>query len=161
ATFDVPGRAATPNLENRTLFGIAPDWRGYSGESRRYRLIYPGRAAMQWFGLYTDAEGLYVGSHDKTLQTTTLNLMNFDEGLSLPFIEYPFLRPGEAWSSESFVVAVDGGDWHRGSKRYRRWVETWMQLSDTPRWIQNMDGWLLSMIKFPGGRINWNYRGLL
>jgi hypothetical protein len=34
ATFDVPGRAKTPSVENRATWAIAPGWPGYSDEAR-------------------------------------------------------------------------------------------------------------------------------
>lgn len=156
---------------SRSYFSASPDWLGYSVEARRLRAVYPGRACMQWFGLYNDHEGLYLASHDTSRQTSALNLVNHDDGLALSFIKYPFVRPetsprqpGASWRSAPFVVAVDNADipeagcsWHAGARRYRRWADTWLKLPDVPAWVRAMDGWLLTFLKWPFGRINWTF----
>jgi hypothetical protein len=157
AVFDAPGAGSTTNVGHRSYFATSPDWLGYSLEARRMRLVYPGRANMQWFGLYNDREGLYLGSYDTSRQTTALNLVKVDGHLSLSFIRYPFVARDEHWTSPPFVVAVDAGDWHAGARRYRRWADTWLRLPEVPRWIRDMDGWLLTFLKWPYGRINQSY----
>ena len=95
------------------------------------RHFYPGAASMQWMGLYGERGSLYVASHDRTLQTTALNaVLNVgptakDDSLSLGFIKYPFVQPGQTWRSEPFVVAVHDRPWHHDARRYRAFADTW------------------------------------
>ena len=64
------------------------------------RELYPGKASMQWMGVYGAQEGLYLCSEDRSLQTTCLNVeRNFapaqaEDSLLLCFIKYPGQRQG-------------------------------------------------------------------
>lgn len=109
------------------------------------RELYPGKASMQWMGLYSAREGLYACSADQSLQTTCLNAernfgpMPADDSLSLCFIKYPGQRVG-TWSSAPVVVSPHTGDWHAGARRYRAWADTWIRPATPPDWVQRLPG---------------------
>lgn len=112
-------------------------------------LIYPRGgpkgAAMSWAGLFNESCGIYVGSHDTTGRTTTMNLERTvkDPSLSLGFGRFPFLKAGESWKSPLSVIALEQGDWHAGARRYRRWAEsTWWKAPQPPDWVKRFQGWL-------------------
>lgn len=106
------------------------------------RLTYPWPASMQWYAINNGQEGIYLGSHDKTLMTTALNIMGHGtSGLSASMVKYPFVRTGETWTSEPVIVRLHRGTWHEASRGYRAWARTWMSDPNPPEWIQRSAGW--------------------
>ncbi|MCC7355798.1 MAG: hypothetical protein IT330_18805 [Anaerolineae bacterium] len=159
---DSGGRIWNPR---RAIREPVPGWLGYSREWRHLRTTYPGRACMQWYGLYNDREGIYLASYDRSLQTTGFNVINEDPGLSFSFVKYPFIKKGETFRSAPFVIALDRSDpdrpggecWHLGAKRYRRWAATWIRLPEVPKWLPDIDGWHHNIMKQQFGRIHHTY----
>jgi hypothetical protein len=125
------------------------------------RLTYPFPAGMQWYTLNNGEEGLYVGSHDKTLMTTTLQVMaHQDKALSASVVKYPFVKVGETWTSEPVVVRLYQGDWHVAAKTYRAWADTWMERTKPPDWLRRLPGWVLPSFKGQSGHVNATYKDL-
>lgn len=122
--------------------------------------LYPGRASMQWFDLYNGGEGLYVGSHDASHQTTCLHAERDVKTnvLRLGVIRYPFLSRGGSWRSAPVVYAAHAGDWHAGSRIYRTWMEgSGWTAPVNPQWVRNWKGWLRVILKQHHGEVNWDY----
>jgi hypothetical protein len=127
--------------------------------------LYPGgrSASMQWYDLYNEAEGIYIGSHDVSMQNTCLHVeQDVKTGtLRLGVCRYPFVSQGETWRSEPLVFAAHAGDWHSGSRIYRSWIEsTGWQIQENPAWIRHMKGWNRVILKKQYGEINWPYQEL-
>jgi hypothetical protein len=126
------------------------------------RELYPGKASMQWMGVYDETEGLYLCSEDTSLQTTCLNAeRNFgttavDDSLLLCFIKYPGQRLG-TWQSAPVVVSPHTGDWHMGAKRYRTWSDTWITPATPPDWIQKMTGLQDTILREQYGKVVYDY----
>ncbi len=128
------------------------------------RDFYPGRASMQWLGLYGASGSLYVGSHDSSLQTTATNtVLNFgptseEDSLSLGFIKYPFVAPGETWQSAPFVVAVHADLWRRDARRYRAFCDTYQDHSRSkPAWVRDMPAMQDVVMMHQHGRVKFRY----
>ena len=128
------------------------------------RDFYPGKVSMQWLGLYGSEGGLYIGSHDTSLQTTAANVMlnigNMpdDDSLSLGFIKYPFVKPGEQWRGEPFVIAVHGEGWHRDAHRYRAFADTYQDHTrEKPGWVRDMPAMQDVVMLHQNGRVNYAY----
>ena len=128
------------------------------------RHFYPGAASMQWLGLYGEQGSLYIGSHDTSLQTTALNAMLnvadalAGDSLSLGFIKYPFVKPGERWRSAPFVVAVHDGSWHADARRYRAFADTWQDhRRERPDWVRDMPAMQDVIMLHQYGRVNYRY----
>ena len=128
------------------------------------REFYPGRAAMQWLGYYGDSGSLYVGSHDRSLQTTAVQaLLNVaDEpardSVSLGFIKYPFLPTGGTWQSAPFVVAVHSAGWHADARRYRAFVDGWQDHNrPKPDWVRDAPSMHDIVMLHQFGRVNVRY----
>ncbi len=133
---------------------------GRRGEAS-LRLTYPFPASMQWYTFNNGDEGLYIGSHDKTLMTTCLNVMaHQDKAISASIVKYPFVKIGETWTSEPVVVQLYRGDWHVAAKTYRAWADTWMERTKPPEWLRRMPGWVLPSFKGQSGHINGAYADL-
>lgn len=124
---------------------------------RAYQMTYPWPACMQWFALSNGEESIYVGSHDQSLMTTTLNVMAHNNCLSLSMVKYPFVKTGESWSCPPTVIRLYSGDWHEGARFYRTWAETWMPKPNPPEWMHHMNGWIIPNLKSQNGS---RYRGV-
>ncbi len=126
------------------------------------RELYPGKASMQWMGLYGDSEGLYLCSEDSSLQTICINAeRNFgatavDDSLLFCFIKYPGQSLG-TWKSAPVVISPHIGDWHTGAKRYRSWTDTWITPSVPPDWVQKMTGLQDTILREQYGKIVYDY----
>jgi hypothetical protein len=124
------------------------------------RLSYPGAASMQWFAVTTgDGYGLYIGSHDTSLQATPLQVdMDSDQRrLELAISKFPLCGPGESWRSAPFFVAPFRGSWHAAARRYRAWADSWFRPVRRPGWVAESSGWQLSILKQQNGEIMWRY----
>jgi hypothetical protein len=116
-----------------------------------YQITYPWPASMQWYTLSNGEEGIYVASHDKSLMTTTLNVMADRTGLSFSMVKYPFVKIGETWTSAPTVIRLYNGDWHEAAKGYRLWADTWMPKPNPPKWMRRINGWIIPNLKTQNG----------
>ncbi len=131
---------------------------------RDINLLYPGRASMQWYDLNNKKEGIYVGSHDPSMQITNLHVERdvSHNSLRLCINKYVLTGIGEKWECAPIVFAVHKGDWHEGSKIYRRWIESagiWTAPACV-EWVRNLSGWLRIILKSQYGEINFKYSQL-
>lgn len=62
------------------------------------------------------------------------NLKHHKEGicLSWAWVNYPFIKPGQTWTSPKVGIAVHQQDWHATADRYRIWMEGWWHAPETP-----------------------------
>jgi hypothetical protein len=125
--------------------------RGGGFRNAFYRITYPWPASMQWYTLNNGDEGLYIGSHDKSLMTTTLNVMANRDGLVASMVKYPFVKYGETWTSAPTIMRVFTGDWHEGARFYRSWASTWMPKPNPPQWLRHINGWIIPNLKAQNG----------
>jgi hypothetical protein len=138
--------------------GINGDLRpGATRNVNYYRITYPWPASMQWYALNNGDEGLYIGSHDKSLMTTTLNIMADGSGLSATMVKYPFVKYGETWTSAPTVMRILNGDWHEGAHCYGAWANAWMPKPNPPQWVRHVNGWIIPNLKAQNGS---SYRGV-
>ncbi|NBC04223.1 MAG: hypothetical protein GVY20_11020 [Bacteroidetes bacterium] len=121
------------------------------------RSQYPGLLTMQWMGYANDDNGLYIASLDSTLQTTHFDASSGDGLLSFQITKYPHIEQGEKWSSAPFVISPHQGSWHVAADKYRKWADTWMQKAPVPEWVQNSNGWFLTIMKQQNGNKMWDY----
>lgn len=122
--------------------------------------LYPGECSMQWYDLYNEKCGIYVGSHDSTGSTVCLHIERDVKHnlLGLGMIFYPFCETGEIWRSEPVVYVPHKGDWHAGAKIYRSWMESVGYTPPvSPDWMQCFEGWLRVILKPQHCEINWDY----
>jgi len=124
-------------------------------------LYQDGRASMQWYDWYNDAEGLYCGSEDTTRQALGLHIERDvpRNVLRFGFIRYPMLEQGESWAGQAMDFFPHLGDWHAGAKLYRAWMvrDGGFVPPVRPQWCQDLTGWLRLIFKQHHGEINWDY----
>ena len=139
---------------------------------RQYDLQYPRNAASNCFAFAGPGNGLYFGSHDRSLQQTWHGLRTYpDEGtightttdfkhLEAGFYRYPNAMYGDSWSNDASVVVPYEGDWTATSRIYRRWADTWWKHGDVPQWVQDMTGWQRIIFKHQYGEYLRKYTDL-
>ncbi|MGE5569584.1 MAG: DUF6259 domain-containing protein [Rhodospirillales bacterium] len=167
--------AAAGSPAEPTGFGSNPTWSYSDTGAPNYRLTYPYPACMQWFTFNNGKEGLYIGSHDKTLMTTVLDvadgavnrrvtvwdperaLSDAEKVMSASIVKFPFVGAGETWNSEPVVVRLYQGDWHEAARTYRAWADTWMQKPNPPKWLRRAPGWVRTTLKGQSGQIRATY----
>lgn len=122
---------------------------------------YPGHSSMQWFTLYNEKESIYVGNHDKEhrILCQQIERRTADNTLRLGMCQYPFLENGESYAAPPVVYALLEGDWHAGSKFYRKWmVEDYgWKAPQRPDWAQEFQGWLRVIFRTQSGEYNFRF----
>jgi len=104
-------------------------------------------------GLVPPASGLYFASYDPRFQQVDIEAVPdaARKTLAMGMRTLAFLEPGEAWQSQTFVVATHAGDWHWAADRYRADSARWLKKRDVPDWVADSDGW------FGSGGPNYRY----
>ena len=119
---------------------------------------YPsGSCAMQWMGVCDDTSGVYVGHHDPTAGTKTLQATCAGEGpystlrIDVPAENATVAGNGYKMQGE-VVVGVTGGGWWPMTRIYRSFLEKsapwWPEpksysRSDYPKWVEDVQTWAL------------------
>jgi hypothetical protein len=128
---------------------MAPDQNGV-----KMGALYPGAAAaMNCFAFAGERHGLYLGSHDPSLQTTLHLLRLVGDELQAGFVKYPFVTSGGTWASAEFVLAPYAGNWHVAAKKYRAWANSWFVPPQQPDWVRRMTGWQRIILKHQYGEV--------
>jgi Domain of unknown function (DUF6259) len=142
-------------------FGANPTWLHSDTGAPDYRLTYPYPGCMQWFTFNNGEEGLYFGSHDKTLMSTVLDVAaDAHKAMSASIVKFPFVKAGETWNSEPAVVRLYQGDWHEAARTYRAWAETWIQKPNPPEWVRRAPGLIQPFLKDQNGLVFSTYADL-
>ena len=114
---------------------------------------------MPWLALDAGDSGLYLASHDASLQTVTLNAdaQRVAGCIALSVGLLPFCAPGEAVTTAPVVVRPYAGTWHEAATCYRRWADEWFRQIRRPGWVRDATGWQLVILKQQNGEIHWPY----
>ena len=122
---------------------------------------YPGSSCMQWFSLYNENESIYVGNHDVNHLIICQHVERrvTDNTLRMGICQYPFLEKGESFRTPPIVYALLEGDWHSGSKLYRKWMdeEYGWKAPIRPQWAQEFEGWLRCIFRVQSGEFNFRF----
>lgn len=123
---------------------------------------YPTRLFMPWMALDAGDCGLYVGCHDDSLQTLTLNAdaTGAVDAVALSVGHLPFCAPGESVTCAPVVLRPYRGPWHEAAARYRRWADAWFKPVEPPAWLRDASGWQLVILKQQNGELHWPYADL-
>ena len=124
-------------------------------------LPYPGYSCMQWFALYNDNECLYVGNEDVNHLIISQHIERrvADNTLRMGICQYPFLKNGEEFTTPAIAYAFLEGDWHSGSKYYRKWMDEVYGWKPPVRsdWMQEFQGWLRCIFRVQSGESNFRF----
>jgi Domain of unknown function (DUF6259) len=136
---------------------------------------------MQWVDIHNPrlGLGLYLGSHDETTDITWFHLqlrpclvqrtkqnrwplrsdLHDDSpiGLNISVVKLPYLKPGETVELAPICLHVHDGDWHSAADRYRRWMDTWMEVAPKPLWVQQGMSYQESGVFYPHGKVDYTF----
>lgn len=123
---------------------------------------YPNETFVPWLALDAGDSGLYIASHDASLETTILgaDACSVAGAIVLSVGLFPFCAPGETATTAPVVVRPYTGTWHQAAMRYRRWADTWFAPVERPAWVRDATGWQLVILKQQNGEIHWPYTDL-
>ena len=146
--------------------GNRPPYMAPSQYFRQMDLKYPSHTSANCFAFVGQSQGLYFGSHDPSFQDTWHGLRvypgatgNFDV-LEAGLYKYPNCMKGQVWTCDANVIAPYSGSWHRTSKIYRKWADTWWRQRDVPRWVRKMKGWQRVIFRHQYGETLFRYADL-
>lgn len=127
-------------------------------------LPYPGFGSMQWYSLCNASEGIYIANHDPKTRIICLHVERTvaTESLRLGVAQYPFLSRGESYEGPTVVYAMLDGDWHKGARIYRQWMEdccNWIA-PDMPLWTKEFQGWLRCIFRPQNGEHNFTFKDI-
>jgi len=151
---------------------------GLGAEASEWWTDYPGMM-MPWTDLYeADADtGLYLGYHDPVFRFSSWHYYlhprdtgrsdawfkpeetDLPIGLVFSHVRYPFIQNGETFDTGEFIVRVHKGDWHHGSKFYRKWFLEHFPFDKSRSWLRKKSAWFTSIIYQPEDRIVTDYAG--
>jgi hypothetical protein len=146
--------------------GNNPPYMGPSQFFRQMDLKYPSVTAANCFALIGDSQGLYLGSHDTTFQETWHGLRLYPDGkgnfteLEVGLYKYPNCVYGQSWSCNANVIAAYSGDWHKTSRLYRSWADSWWKHALPPLWVQKMKSWQRIIFRHQYGETFFRYKDL-
>ena len=134
---------------------------------RQYDCRYGASASMNCYILAGEKQGLYVGSHDATIQDTWhgLRLYADKEGkfteLEFGLFKYPQAFVGEKWLNDSNIISPYSGTWHAAADKYGKWVRSsWWDHHEAPQWIREMKSWQRVIFKHQYGNYLFKYSDL-
>ena len=143
---------------------------------------YPTFMSITPFMLLCDSsQGIYVGVHDKEMNTVSfmlelrpgyLDSMNnvppdtFEiggkpAGFMFSPVRFPFLKSGESTELAPVVLHFYEGSWHKGIDRYIAWRNSWFKRYPAPKWIEDVDAWLTLHINSPEDCCRYEYKELV
>ncbi len=123
----------------------------------RRSVLYPGFAATNSFVLENDNEGLYFASYDPTFQFTLHLLGADDSGINAGMVKYPFIKQGESWKADHYVVSPYQGSWHVAARKYRSWADSWFVKRKPMADVVNMNGWQRIIMRHQYGEVHYRY----
>ena len=134
---------------------------------RQYDCLYGATASMNCYILAGEKQGLYVGSHDATIQDTWHGLRLYADKdkkfteLEFGLFKYPQCFVGEKWSNNSNILSPYVGSWHKAADKYGKWVRaSWWDHHDAPQWIREMKSWQRVIFKHQYGNYLFKYSDL-
>ena len=134
---------------------------------RQYDCLYGATASMNCYILAGEKQGLYVGSHDASIQDTWHGLRLYADKdkkfteLELGLFKYPQCFTGEKWSNNSNIISPYCGSWHNAADKYGKWVRTtWWDHHEAPQWIREMKSWQRVIFKHQYGNYLFKYSDL-
>lgn len=128
---------------------------------------YGASASMNCYILAGEKQGLYVGSHDASIQDTWHGLRVYadkDGAFVEPefgLFKYPQCFAGEKWANDSNILSPYCGTWHKAADKYGAWVRaTWWDYHEVPQWIREMKSWQRVIFKHQYGKYLFKYSDL-
>ncbi|HEV8506289.1 MAG TPA: DUF6259 domain-containing protein [Chitinophagaceae bacterium] len=80
-------------------------------------------------------------------------------GLTMGWVNTPYTKRG-IFSSAPVVLQVHNGDWHEGSRIYRKWFDKYYKVKREPTWLRNEMAWQSIILMNSEDAINYKFSDL-
>lgn len=170
---------SSTNMIIENIFSDFPitEWTLSSGPAEKYK-SYPGKLLpMPWEEIYSSKNfGLYLGYHDDIFRYSTWHYYLYPNvsgnekawltkeqakgepvGLVFSHVRYPFIANGETLDSGDFIIRIHEGDWHTGSKFYRKWFTDRWPVDKSDHWLRKQSSWFTAIGYQPEDKIVCDY----
>lgn len=154
-----------PSIEawKNSKLNAAPGYQGLDEVFRREILHYPGKmATTNSYILDGGDEGVYLGSHDTSFQTT-LHIAQAnveDSSVNMMMVKLPFLEAGKSFVCRDFILSAYSGTWHKGADIYREFLVKNIALPQIPEKLKFFNGWERLILRTQYGENLFTYRDL-
>ena len=177
APLNLPGYS---NIDTFNPFKNFPGGRQLGTEAPEWTKTYPsGEMVMPWSDIYDKKNnlGLYFGYHDKVFRLSAWHMYLYPDysdnagtwltkeqstdepvGIIVSHVRFPFIKSGETFESGEFIIRVHKGDWHEGSKFYRKWFLENFPFDKSKSWLRKQSSWFSSIIYQPEDKIIADYQ---
>jgi hypothetical protein len=159
-----PGSAAMRRFNTGfTLGHESPIYPRFSNEHEYCGVNWPTQIGEGCYNLFlSEADGLYVGTHDTRQLDTTRYFVELKPGYSdsrdalvptgtqidghrvqitVSSQHFVFTAPGETFRISRIRLEPFQGNWHQGADIYRRWFNTWFKRPVQPAWLSETQLW--------------------
>lgn len=131
---------------------------GKFGRLRRFTYPSGQAAAMQYSVIDGGEAGLYLACHDQHRSRKTFAIANQGGSYDFSLESEPYCMNGQSWTSAPAVAMPYAGTWHTAARRYREWMDTWMERAPMPEWVRHENaGWFLCILKQQNGDLMFRY----
>ena len=121
---------------------------------------YPANAMNCMLADHGD-EGLYLGCHDNDFELTS-HILELDDkrDFNMVMARFPYLKTGEIYSFDKFILSPYSGKWHVAAEKYRSWADSWYHAPELPETIKESNGWQRIIMRTQYGRVLFPYDSL-
>lgn len=141
---------------------------------------YPAVMSMPWGDIYNTktGRGMYIGCHDDICRYKVLRFElqpglghrecgswplpgeagNLPVGMVINWTQFPYSAPGEKYVAPPVILQFHDGDWHQGSKIFRKWYDSKFPLVSTKGdWLHDQQAFYDVMLLLPEGNVLWKF----
>jgi hypothetical protein len=139
---------------------------------------YPG-ACMPWLDLYhaRQRKGVYLCPEDPQPRFGTWmfqlrpgadwggsawrwpdpEALGLPVGLTLAWVNFPFIPPGGTWQSPPVALRFHDGTWYAAAELYRRWYDRHFTIDHAGSWLDAEDAWQSTILSYPDDTIGYRF----
>jgi hypothetical protein len=141
---------------------------------------YPAVMSMPWADIYNTktGRGMYIGCHDDICRYKVLRFElqpglghrecgswplpgeagELPIGMTINWAQFPYSAPGEKYQAPPVILQFHDGDWHQGSRIYRKWFDSKFPLVSTEGdWLHDQPAFYDVMLLLPEGNVLWKF----
>lgn len=140
------------------------DWNA-DGKFYQFNLSSPypwGACPTFWYDFFSEEDGLYISSHDSSFsgKKAIIRYLPDEDEFNFGIENYQICRCGESKEIPSTIVYRHQGDWHEGARYYRKWYDSCLDIMQGPKWLDDVSGWFLAIMKQQNNEVIFPYESL-
>jgi hypothetical protein len=145
---------------------------------------YPGSMCMPWVDIYNAKlnRGIYFANHDTVARFKSLRfemqpavahqrptgnwprpeeLRGRPMGVTVNWVSFPYIGPGETFEGPPVVVQFHEGDWHQAAMIYRKWFTSKFTITDPHKsWMRQETAFQDTMFLLPEGNVLMRFQDI-